>query len=151
MRLKSAKLIVISVLLLSSSAAQADFEKSVGFGPQYGGLVGFQGAYYFSDVKANFGLGYLGVSTGLEYFPTAKHSIGGYVFVSWVSGYALSYSYYFNGKNSAGWRIGLDIGRYELGFPFDPFFDNAFGGVFDDALDNEETFILPTIGYSFSF
>lgn len=131
--MKISLMLITPIILFSSNAAHSAFERSVGVGTQYGGLFGVQASFYHSEVKVNFGLGLLGISTGFEYFLTPKNSLGAHAFiVAPVGGYAVSWNHYFNGQKAAGWRVGLDVGNAQ-----------AFG--------DQDVFILPSIGYNFSF
>lgn len=112
----------------------AEFDNSIGFGVQYSGIFGWQGSWTEENVHARIALGLIGLTAGVDVNMDQHTSIG---FTSGVIGLAqfnaLNLNYYPGGQYTQGWRVGLDVGRWNTHF-------------FDEK---NESFASISFGYSF--
>jgi hypothetical protein len=124
---------VIPLLFCINSQA-TELDNSLGFGFQYGGILGWQGSVTENNLHARFALGLVGASVGADVDINKYTSVG--VTVSRVTiadVKALSLNYYISGKYTEGWRVGLDVGSATNG----------------DIESNEGDFVAVSFGYSF--
>lgn len=106
----------VLLCLMSSNAALADETLHVGFGYEFGGVIGAK--YNFKREQDNYfvSIGLLGGAMGYQYLTdeTEQHSfgiMGGAEALSSESGFvALSYNYYPKGFTNDGWVIGASLG-----------------------------------------
>lgn len=103
------------MLLFTANTATADVRHGFGAGVQYAGFFGYQASVQSGRKNFRFGLGYIGVSTGFDYFITPRVAVGIQAFGSvFIYGSGVNLNYYFSPMPSAGWMIGVDVGRVHL-------------------------------------
>ena len=102
-----------SALLLTTGTASAEINHSLGAGVQYAGAVGYQASIQSGKSNFRLGLGVIGFTAGYDYFITPKIALGVQAFgIVLITGYALNLNYYFSPTLSAGWMLGIDVGKY---------------------------------------
>lgn len=112
----SVKGLLLTTLLLSVSAAQAESNWSIGHGYGSGGVVGAQYQWLQDDIKWTAALGVVGVAIGVQHSlgESRKHSIGlatGVEDFTAEDGFLVAtYQYYPSGFANSGWRLGLSAG-----------------------------------------
>ena len=100
-----------------TSMSFAETQISVGMGYQHASLLGAQLAYTDGDNRYYAAAGIIGYGVGYDriFGQDKKHSIGlalGAEEITSEDGFAvLTYSYYFNGGNESGWRVGASLGK----------------------------------------
>jgi len=106
-------LAVLVLLFCANPVIAADFKQSIGSGIQFGGLLGWQGSIINSNnAKFRLSFGYSGTAIGYERFVSPNLSLGAQFFGNqYVSGGGLSANYYFSGRETSGWILGLDVYR----------------------------------------
>ncbi|WP_371193311.1 hypothetical protein [Glaciecola sp. SC05] len=110
------QLVLLCLMSISSNAAFADETLHVGFGYEFGGVIGAK--YNFKREKDNYfvSIGLLGGAAGYQYLTdeTEQHAfgiMGGAETLSSENGFlALSYHYYAKGFTNDGWVIGASLG-----------------------------------------
>ena len=111
------KIILGVGLSFLTSMSFAKTQISVGTGYQHASMLGAQLAYIDGDNRYYAAAGIVGYGVGYErmYGQDKKHSIGlalGAEEITSEDGFlVLTYSYYFEGSNEPGWRIGASIGK----------------------------------------
>ncbi|MGL1958001.1 MAG: hypothetical protein OCD00_11875 [Colwellia sp.] len=120
-------IIALSFISLFSSAGE--LETAVGFGHQYGGVLGVQFAYktesskYYGSVGLNDSMGGFGLATGFQtiFSENSKHAFGitlGSRDVDSEKGFIFAtYDYHLNGFSETGLVVGAGIGvtrKYEF-------------------------------------
>jgi len=102
--------IVLMCVAITNNVAFADSRYSVGFGAQFGGLVGFQGSNLMSRSSLRWSLGVMGIATAYDRFVTEKITAGAMGFFTiFGEGAGLSLNYHFTGIREAGWYLGWDV------------------------------------------
>lgn len=121
-------------ILFSGYCFSAEFDSSIGFGVQYGGILGWQGSVSEEKVHGRLSIGLIGAAVGADLDINNYASIGvtaGGVGIATFK--AINLNYYVDGKYTEGWRIGLDAGTAET---------NVFG-------KDSGSFVSVSFGYSF--
>lgn len=114
------RLLVLSLLTVSSMSHAVEIEYSLGMGPQYGGISGSQVALKLEDSKYFVAAGFLGASLGGKYkiSENGHHSLGFNLgslanSLSDIKEYLLgTYNYHFSGFDEQGWELGAGVGFY---------------------------------------
>lgn len=129
--LKFYGLLLCLVLTFFSPAVVAERVRlGVGFGTQYGGMIGVRASYALERVRLNAGLGMLGYTSSTGFHPgysvginapiTQNQMLGVHVGTTelrtWTTlfssteaayrGVEFSYSYYFSGLQNPSWQLG---------------------------------------------
>lgn len=135
------------VLLLSSFFSVAgDYQTSVGFGHQYGGVLGGKLAYQTQSTQFYGSLGLVGFALGAQttFTENAKHAFGlsvGKEGLTSEDGFAfITYDYFFNGFNHSGLVLGTGIGVMR---------EDEGSWFFDHGETESESAITLSIGYQF--
>ncbi len=148
-------LIAFVFLIGSSQAIAGNFKNSLGVGIQYGGIIGWQGAFNSNQNKFRLSLGYAGMTFGYDRFLGSNVSLGAQGFVNqYRVGSALSLNYYFGAGERERWYAGLDIYRgYDSGEAGLELIVNFFDFVLntgDLGIDAQiETGLAVSVGYEF--
>ena len=126
--------ILAALILLSNFCFSAEFTNSVGFGFQYGGLMGWQGSISNENFHGRVAVGWIGLTVGADININEHISFGGTVGgVGIASIKAFNINYSPEGKYNKAWRMSLDFGKTET---------SSFG-------KDSENFAAASIGYSF--
>jgi len=110
------KNIIIALSFIALSSAAGEYETTVGFGHQYGGVLGAQFSYKTESSEYYGSLGLVGYSAGIQttFSQNSKHAFGlvagrdeiqssrGFLFVT--------YDYHLNGFSGNGWVVGTGLG-----------------------------------------
>lgn len=129
--------LLAAMFLFTANTASADVRHALGAGVQYAGVFGYQASVQSGKSNFRLGLGVVGVSAGYDYFITPKIALGVQAFgIVFITGYALNLNYYFSPTPSAGWMLGIDLGKYNQ--------ENLFGEDYD-----ARTSALISAGYRF--
>lgn len=138
--------------IVSLPATAGNFSNSIGAGVQYGGVVGWQGAYSFGNNQVRAGFGFFGVTYGYDRYIGENVALGVQGFGNHVkTGAALNFNYYFNGVRQSGWMLGLD---YYEGFDTGDFAIDLFFEILTDPMDidveqNRGNGFFVSVGYRF--
>lgn len=120
--------------ILLSPPCIAEFDNSIGFGVQYAGIFGWQGSWTEENVHARIALGLIGLTAGVDVNMDQHTSVGAtFGAIGLAKFNALNLNYYPGGQYTQGWRVGLDIGAFEM---------HTFG-------EKKESFASISFGYSF--
>ncbi len=110
------KLIKIGFAVLASLAVSKSYayesSHSIGLGLQYGGIFGWQAAVSGEHLNGRFAVGILGASLGGDLYLNKHISLGVTgTSIFFGSSYfeSVNLNYYINGRDVAGWRLGLDV------------------------------------------
>ena len=127
-------LILLVMYFASAAAAAAEFKSAVGFGTQFGGVLGWQGSAHSGNSKLHLSIGIFGASLGYNHSIKSNVSIGvqGFAIV-FSEGAGLNANYYFTSTSTPGWMIGLDVYRIRTTF-------------FNQVTNNR---LLISVGYNF--
>lgn len=124
------------MLLLGTSECSAyEYANSVGFGLQYGGIIGWQGSISEDNLHGRVAVGLVGLSLGGDLDLNKYFSVGATATTIGIAKFtSLNLNYYPGGRYTSGWRVGLDFG---------------FGA---SNIDDEDrgSFVAASFGYSFN-
>ncbi len=146
--------LAVALLALTGSlpAIAGNFNNSVGFGSQYGGIIGWQGGYSFGNNNIHIGLGYVGIAYGYSRYIGENLSLGLQAFSNqYRIGSALNLNYYFDGVKQPGWMLGVELYRgfdtleFTAEFVLELFFNPTDFDI-DQDLENG---LLVSFGYRF--
>jgi len=89
-------------------------QPSVGFGAQFGGIIGGEVGFFYKRAKLRGAFGFFGYALGADFAITDKVTIGAQYFVAFGPvGYGASLNYHFDSVYSSGWFFGLDVVMYD--------------------------------------
>ncbi|MCJ8318482.1 MAG: hypothetical protein MJK12_02545 [Colwellia sp.] len=140
------KISIIALSLVSLSSSAGEYETSIGFGHQYGGVLGAKLSYKTESSKYYGSLGLIGASVGFQttFSQSSKHAYGlviGREEIQSEDGFFFAtYDYHFNGFAKNGLVIGTGLGVTR----------EDTGGMFADTGKTEtSTAVTLNIGYKF--
>jgi hypothetical protein len=140
------KKIILALSLFSLFSSAGEYEKSIGLGHQYGGVLGAQLAYKTLSTKYYTSLGLLGLSAGFQttFSENSKHAYGfviGREQLQSEDGFLFAtYDYHFSGFTKNGFIIGTGFGVTR----------EDEGGFYSDRGKTEtSTSVTLNIGYKF--
>jgi len=140
------KISIIALSFITFFSSAGEYESSIGFGHQYGGVLGAQFAYKTEYSKYYGSLGVIGASAGFQttFSENSKHAYGlnfGQVEFNSEDGFLFAtYDYHFEGFSKNGFVIGTGLG----------FTREDTGGWWADRGKKEtSTSITLNIGYKF--
>jgi hypothetical protein len=126
--------IFLVCLWFSNFCFSTEFDNAIGFGVQYGGLIGWQGSVSDENFHGRIAIGLVGLTVGGDVNINDYISLGattGSIAVASVN--SLNINYYPSGKYTEGWRLCLDVGTAKT---------HVYG-------EDSGSFTAISIGYSF--
>ncbi len=138
------RIMAVLLVLTSPFCSSEQFTIAVGFGPQYGGVVGVQFGSKSESLEFNGAVGLLGWSIG-GLTPMGQEQTLSWGLSAGQIGFGDDFyqfdSYYMpNGFKNAGWRFGLSVGQTKEE-------DDWWGGSFEDK--SWESYLMVHFGYQF--
>lgn len=126
--------VFLATLFFSGACFSVEFDNAVGFGIQYGGLLGWQGSASSDKLHGRIAIGLVGVAAGVDInvneYVSLGATVGGIGFAAFKS---INLNYYPEGKYTEGWRMGLDAGTADTTF----------------FVKDKSNFVSISVGYSF--
>ena len=108
------KIIVgLALLLLIRQGNCGQIDNGVGFGVQYGGVLGYQLSYTQSQSKYRASVGLIGASLGYDYYLSDTFSMGATYTISGRNVSSLNINYVPSGYTNNGWIFGIDLARID--------------------------------------
>ena len=106
------RILLVFSMLVFPCQAKSEFNWGVGIGLQYGGILGWQGAYRFSSTKVRIAIGVIGLNLGIEQLLSNNFSVGIQGFgVGSTAGWGGFINYQLPAGGRKQWVFGLDLIR----------------------------------------